>query len=522
MPIRAHRASTILWILSLTAATAATPPRTILHITLPASAPGAQAGRLLVFAQPAEGNTPPALVDAPEFSEKQGVVAAQEIDGLTPGGAVDMDADTTAYPAGFSALKPGTYDVQAVLDTRHDYAYHGRAQGDLTSDVMRITIGAAPASWPALALSHGVPAADPWKASKLAPPGAQAQLDAARPHLREIAFVSPSLSQFWGRTIIMRGWVLLPPGYDPAGTQIYPTVYFTHGFGGSEASLPRMLAPMNARMEKKTMPPMIWVGLDESSATGTHEFADSVNNGPWGQALTTELIPDLERHYKMDARPGARFLNGHSSGGWATLWLQTRYPALFGGTWSTSPDPSDFHDFTGIDLYRAKNAYTRPDGTEYPLMRDKGKVLASFKHFAQIEAVLGPNGGQLSSFDWVFSPKSPTGAPEQMFDRATGAINPEVVAYWHDHYDIAHLVTANWPHLKANLTGKIHLIVGDADTFYLDGAAHRLQAALEPLHTGAQFTYLPGKTHFDLYKQGDDYYALLTTIAAQMYAVWKK
>ncbi len=98
---------------------------------------------------------------------------------------------------------------------------------------------------------------------------------------------------------------------------------------------------------------MIWVFLDESSATGTHEFADSVNNGPWGQALTTELIPYLESHYRMDADVQGRFLNGHSSGGWATLWLQTRYPKIFGGTWSTSPDPSDFHDFTGAEPLRA-------------------------------------------------------------------------------------------------------------------------------------------------------------------------
>ena len=57
----------------------------------------------------------------------------------------------------------------------------------------------------------------------------------------------------------------------------------------------------------------------------------------------------------MDGHASGRFLNGHSSGGWATLQLQTHYPKIFGGTWSTSPDPSDFHDFTGVDLY-APNA----------------------------------------------------------------------------------------------------------------------------------------------------------------------
>jgi len=101
------------------------------------------------------------------------------------------------------------------------------------------------------------------------------------------------------------------------------------------------------------MPETIWILLDESLPTGTHEFADSVNNGPWGTALTTELIPHLESRCHSDARAGARFLNGHSSGGWATIWLQVTYSRIFGGTWSTSPDPSDFHDFVGPDLYQA-------------------------------------------------------------------------------------------------------------------------------------------------------------------------
>jgi enterochelin esterase-like enzyme len=62
------------------------------------------------------------------------------------------------------------------------------------------------------------------------------------------------------------------------------------------------------RMKQGKMPKMIWVLLDESSPTGTHEFADSVNNGPWGEALTTELIPELERTYRMDAVTSGRFL----------------------------------------------------------------------------------------------------------------------------------------------------------------------------------------------------------------------
>jgi hypothetical protein len=265
---------------------------------------------------------------------------------------------------------------------------------------------------------------------------------------------------------------------------------------------------------------MIWVFLDESSPTGTHEFADSVNNGPWGQALTTELIPELESHYRMDGRTKGRFLNGHSSGGWATLWLQTRYPKMFGGTWSTSPDPSDFHDFTGVDLYAANaNIYRKPDGSAYPLVRDHDKVLGTFEQFSRLERVLGAYGGQLASFDWVFSPRGKDGRPVPMFNRDTGAIDPAVVAYWRDHYDIAYRLQQQWPQLKADLNGKIHLYVGTADTFYLDGAAHKLQTVLDGLHAKSEFHFLPNRTHFDLYVQGTDRQALLKQISWEMYAI---
>lgn len=114
-------------------------------------------------------------------------------------------------------------------------------------------------------------------------------------------------------------------------------MYVTHGFGGNYNRFAGSIAATWSAMAAKQMPPLIWVFLDQSTPTGTHEFADSVNNGPWGTALTEELIPALERQYKMDGNAKGRFLNGHSSGGWATLWLQTRYPKLFGGTGPPRP-----------------------------------------------------------------------------------------------------------------------------------------------------------------------------------------
>jgi len=88
-------------------------------------------------------------------------------------------------------------------------------------------------------------------------------------------------------------------------------------------------------------------------------------------------------------------------------------------------------------------------------------------------------------------------------------------------YDIARTLEANWPALSPNLNGKIHVFVGTADTYYLDGAARKLKAVLDRLGANAQVTFLEGRTHFDLYQVDADREGLLDQIAARMYQTWQ-
>lgn len=497
-------------------AAAPAPDPVAVPVTLSSAAGDNQSGRLLVFAKKIEPGAKPGDVDA-GFSDAASVtIAAREIASLRGGETALVDS-TESFPARFETLTPGTYRFQAVLDRNHDYNYRGRGAGDLVSDTVDVTL---PGKIPALTLARMLPETDTKAAIAKLPADRRARIEQGLSRIVPVDFVSPALSRFWGRPIHMRGSIALPPGYDAKGRKTWPVVYSTHGFGGTAQSQETSAAGMAMDMADGSAPPMIWVYLDESSATGTHEFADSVNNGPWGQALTTELIPALEKQYRMDARAKGRFLTGHSSGGWATLWLQVAYPALFGGTWPTAPDASDFHDFTNADLYAPNaNLYFGADGKPHPLVRSQGKVIATLQQFAQQEAVLGAYGGQFGSFDWVFSPRGPDGRPVPMFDRATGKVDPAVVAYWRDHYDIAHIIARDWKTLRPNLDGKIHLTVGTADTFYLDGAAHRLQAVLDGLGARSSFRFLPGKTHSDLLTRDGDRTAGLKDIAWEMYAI---
>ncbi|MBW4331329.1 enterochelin esterase [Stakelama sp. CBK3Z-3] len=475
-------------------------------------------GRLLLFAQKVTpGAETQDTVDTSAFRPTDTAVAGREVTDFRPGHPAVMGTDTDAFPQPFSTLAPGTYRFQAVLDPDHSYTYSGRDGGDLVSKVVEATL---PGPVPALMLDHALPETGFDETLTRYPEDRRAVIRAGLKSVRPIDFQSTVMTDFRGTPTAIRGWVALPPGYGPQGDATYPTVYSDGGFGSTLESAKLSAAMMANQMAKGEMPPMIWVYLDHHIATGTHEFADSKNNGPWGTALVTELIPALERQYRMDAKSTGRFLTGHSSGGWSTLWLQVKWPKIFGGNWPTSPDPSDFHDFTNVNLYADNaNFYHGPDGKPLPLIRDKGKVIATTREFATLEQALGGYGGQFASFEWVFSPRCPDGRPCPVFDRATGDVDPRIAQYWIDNYDVAHIVKRDWNTLRPDLKGKLHLIVGTADTFYLDGPAHRLQKVLTDLGDTSQFRFIPGRTHFDLFQVGDDRYGLMKVIGKEMYDV---
>lgn len=458
-------------------------------------------GRLIVFmSSKAKGDR----LLAPEFGSgaRDIWITAQEVHDLKPGASVDIDPDELSYPAPFEKAGAANYHVMALLDVDHNFVYLGHlTAGDLTSkEVKEQAFDPAEDRIVALTLSQ-----------KTAP-----QNVALPPHSELLDFVSPSLSAFWGRPIHMRGVVVLPPSYSPKSRQTWPTVYWTHGFTADLHTIAQFIAPSYyASMDQRRSPEMIYVLLDESCPLGTHEFADSVNNGPWGHALTTELIPYLEQKYRMDAKPEGRFLNGHSSGGWAALWLQVTYPDVFGGSWPTAPDPPDFRSFTGPNLTTnpPQNMYHHPDGRPWMFMRSGKKDVESLEDFARQEQVLGAYGGQMSSFEAVFSPRGADGGPMKLFDRETGDVNPEVAKAW-ERYDIAQILRENWSTLWPKLDGKIHLIVGSEDTFHLDESARLLEETIKKLGGKADFRYLPGRNHMDLYSGG-----LADKIAIEMYKV---
>lgn len=324
---------------------------------------------------------------------------------------------------------------------------------------------------------------------------------------------SPRLSDFHRRDVATQGSVILPASYYDEPARRYPVIFTVPGFGGTHRDrIPN--EPVKEKNDKGVE--FIRVMLDPSCPLGHHAFADSANNGPVGTALVGEFIPELDRQFRTVAEPKARFLTGHSSGGWSTLWLQITYPETFGGTWSTAPDPVDFHDFQRIDLYRAgENMYRDPTGARRPLAHSDETVLLWYDDFDRMEHVVG-YGGQLHSFEAVFSARGTDGLPVRVWSRKTGDVDTAAALHW-KKYDIRLILEERWKELGPKLAGKLHVIMGDQDTFYLEGATKLLKASLEKLGSDAIVELVPGKDHFTLYSPD-----LLLRIRSEMVRAYLK
>ncbi len=393
-----------------------------------------------------------------------------------PGTAHRVGPDAVFYPVAMDRLEKGKYAVQAVLDLDSTLGRSvGNAPGNLCSKPQTFILDPSSSGEISLTLEQVI-TSKPF-----------AETD----RVKLVNIESKLLTKFHGRPIRMKAGVVLPKSYAAAKDKRYPAIYEIPGFGGTH-HMASSRAASNATDVAGVE--FLYVVLDPDCRTGHHVFADSANNGPCGQALVDELIPHIEKTYRALGKPEGRFVTGHSSGGWSSLWLQVSYPDTFGGVWSTAPDPVDFRDFQMIDLYRpGVNMFTDDKGKPRPIARSKDKVTLWYRGFSDMEEVAG-RGGQLASFEAVFSPRGTDGKPRKLWDRKTGAVDAEVARAW-QRYDIRLQLERNWPTLAPKLAGKLHVYMGGADTFYLEGATELLQQSLAKLGSDAKVEIFPGKNH---------------------------
>ncbi len=432
-------------------------------------------GRVYVFLGPDSSGVE--LRSGPNWFRPQPFFAVN-VENWKPDVPLRIDSRSDGFPARLDELEPGQYGVQAVVRLNFDSHKIGNGDGNAYGPVVHAQLDPQKGGRISLKVDHTVEPR-PFKTTE---------------RIKLVELPSEKLSAFHHRPIKHRAAVILPKDMHErsTGTKL-PTLYIIPGFGGDHTMASRIMASPRSAFGKD----FIRVVLDPDCGTGHHVFADSATNGPRGAALVEEFIPFVERTFPALADPRARLLNGHSSGGWSSLWLQVTYPHVFGGTWSTSPDPVDFRDFQRINIYAAgENMFQDRAGKRRPIARIGAVPALYYDRFCRMDDVIGW-GGQLGSFEAVFSPLDQNGRPRKLWDRSTGTVDLEVAKAW-EAYDIRLVLERNWSVLGPKLKGKLHIIMGDLDTFYLEGAVKLLKESLSELGSDAVVEIVPNRNHATL------------------------
>jgi len=305
--------------------------------------------------------------------------------------------------------------------------------------------------------------------------------------IKEEKLRSDALSSFWGYSMYIESAVILPEDYG-TGRKEYPLVFVFPGFGSNHASVTYGTGQIDRYGMNKVGEDKIFIFMNAEFFQGYHHFADSENNGPWGQAFTEEFIPYIANRYRVSKSPDQRFLMGQSSGAWTAVWLQVIYPDLFGSAFAASPDPLDFRAH-GFNIYLPNsNFYYPPEPDSTALKEGDNKKL-----YAKLEYVLD-EFGQLRTWEATYSPKNRDRSIAPLFDRNTGAIDPNIAAYW-QKYDIAKILASDPAKYRELLSGKLHLFVAEDDPYGLEKSVQMIDELLKRNKVEADIQYFTGLGH---------------------------
>ena len=462
-----------------------------------------------------------------------------DVDAWKPGTATTVGARVLGFPFEDIAHMPaGDYYVQALLNVYtqfhradgktiwvHADQWEGQhwnsSPGNLVSEVSKVHFD--PAARTTLKLSL----------TKKLPPLA---LPADTRWVKHVKMKSELLSKFWGAPVYVGATVLLPSGFSESSNQRYPAVYSQGHFGlnppfgfvdpadpaaasgrggGGRAEQPSVWdqAPASARetgldfaksWTSDGFPRFVAITWQHPTPYYDDSYAvNSANNGPYQDALLTELVPALEKQFHLIPEANARFLTGGSTGGWECAALQIQRPDFFGGGWCLYPDPVDFRRNQTVDIYADSNAFfannALPPVPERSMSRTpEGQDLLSFRLMSRLEAVLGSkarSGQQFDAWDAAYGPVGADGYPKRLWDRATGVIDKSVAAYWRDRgYDLTWNMRQNWSKIGPQLSGKMHVYVGDMDNYYLNLGVYLMEQETKKLtNPPANFTFEYGR-----------------------------
>ncbi|MAR44032.1 MAG: hypothetical protein CMC48_08170 [Flavobacteriaceae bacterium] len=444
-----------------------------------------------------------------------GIIVGVDVENWKPGEIIKFNSNLLAYPINqLKDLPNGDYYVQAFL---HKYETFKMATGfelklpmdqgegqkwnispeNLYSNPQKVNIQKN--NFVEIKLNNEIPKIEPIEDSN---------------YIKHIKIQSKLLSEFWGRPMFLQANVLLPKGFKKTGSKRYPLMVFHghfpntfRGFRNKPPDAPKKDSIFNERFGitgykfiqeneaynfykqwiSKSFPRFMVIEIQHQNPYYDDSYAvNSANLGPYGDAITYELIPYIENMFDGIGEGWGRFLYGGSTGGWEALAAQVFYPKEYNGCFAACPDPIDFRAFTIVDLYKDKNAYY--DEGEFmrnlrPGIRDGiGRIKAYLKDINRREYVLGSNGRSGDQWDiWqaVYSPVGENGYPKPIWDKLSGEIDKEVANYWKENYDLRYIMERDWSEIGKDLKGKINIYCGDMDNYYLNNAVVLTEKFLE-------------------------------------------
>ncbi len=495
----------VLW-LNVPGATAQT-DRSLFTVTLdPAVASQPLDGRLLLMLSISDESEPRFQI-SDRFNSQQ--IYGIDVEGWNPGDTRSFDAEVFGFPnRSLAELPAGQYHVQALLhlyETFHRNDGHtvkmpmdrgegqqwNRAPGNLYSIPVKLSFDPQRNDTIEVKLTEVIPPIEP---------------PADTEYIKHIKIQSKLLTEFWGRPMHLGAHVLLPEGFDEHPDARYPLVimhgHFPHDFRGFRPEPPDpnlepdyserfKLEGYNRIVQREAhdfyklwtgpdFPRVLLVEIQHPNPFYDDSYAvNSANVGPYGDAITHELVPEIERRFRGLGTGWSRFVYGGSTGGWEALAVQVFYPDDYNGCYAACPDPIDFRAYTVVNIYEDENAYYEKGPFGYvarPGRRNYlGHVNSTLEDMNHLELVLGTksrSGQQWDIWQAVYSPCGDDGYPRPIWNKLTGDIDHEVAEYWRENYDLSYIMQRDWKTLGPKLQGKVHIYVGDMDNYYLNNAVY--------------------------------------------------
>ena len=437
-----------------------------------------------------------------------------DVEGIKSTDKVEFRGNEFGYPlASLNDLPDGEYFVQALLhkyetfnlSTGHivklpmdngEGQQWNRSPGNFLSTPKKMSINRGVVI--NIELTEIIPPIDPPQDTK---------------YIKHVKMESKLLSDFWGRPMELGANILLPEGFNEHPEAHYPLVifhgHFPYSFGGFRTEPPDAnlepdysqrfsLADYNIIQQQEAydfykrwisekFPRVIIMEIQHPTPYYDDSYAvNSASQGPYGDAITHELVPFVEEKFRGIGEGWSRFLYGGSTGGWEALAVQVMYPNEYNGCFAACPDPIDFRAYTVVDIYKDKNAYyvegdhrqvLRPGSRDY-----LGHVKTTLQDMNYRELALGTksrSGQQWDIWEAVYSPQGDDGYPVRLWDKQSGEINHEVAQYWQENYDLRYIMERDWDKLGPDLQGKIHIYCGEMDNYYLNNAVYLMEDFLE-------------------------------------------